>query len=235
MLSIVICDDMQEHLHHTERLVRDALSEYPHEIILFSDPEEMMRLICDEAIKPDIAVLDIMLGQEDGISLAQELHRLLPHCQIIFISGYPQYISESYQAPHVWYLLKSDAEKYMKQALERAIDSMNGGYPNQGLIAKSGGKTFVLPLHEILYLERVGRKTRIVCLDTEYTVSGSPQTLILPGTESSFVHCHQGYWVNLQKIKALEREEFVLQNDTRIPISRSCRDEARERFFARFL
>ena len=38
------------------------------------------------------------------------------------------------------------------------------------------------------------------------------------------------YWVNKEKIAAMERDEFVLCDGTRVPISRSWRAAARTAF-----
>ena len=51
---------------------------------------------------------------------------------------------------------------------------------------------------------------------------------------AGFVRCHQGYWVNEAGIVGLERDTFLLADGSRIPISRSFRDDARGRFFARY-
>ena len=40
--------------------------------------------------------------------------------------------------------------------------------------------------------------------------------------------------MNLRHVHALEKNEFVLTDGSRIPISRSYREEARRQFFQRF-
>ena len=37
---------------------------------------------------PDILLADVRMPKMDGITLAKEIHKLLPHCKIVFISAY---------------------------------------------------------------------------------------------------------------------------------------------------
>lgn len=232
MVKVAICDDNPEHLHLTEEFVRKELSSYSTEISLFSDARELTDRILQGYLSPDIAVLDVVLGKENGIECAKTINRHLPGCGVIFLTGYSEYASACYEADHVWFVLKSVAESYLGQALHRALAVSAGGTEKIGILAKAGGRSFFVPLGEVLCLSRVARKTQIVCEGRIFSVPGAPRTLINEKASPFFVRCHQGYWVNLQHVSALEKNEFVLTDGSRIPISRSFREEARDRFFA---
>ena len=231
MIKIAICDDNDQHLQYTAELVRKELSSHQIELSLFANAEDMLQFIIAEKQYPDIAVLDVVLGGEDGIQLAKKLNHLTPGCKIIFLTGYPDYASASYEADHIWFVLKSAVEVYLAPALQKALAVSEENL--LGITAKTGGKTFFIPLGDILYLDRVGRKARIVCKDGIYPVSGKPASLINERIGEYFVQCHQGYWINLRQVKALEKNESVFEGDLRIPISRTFREDARARFFAR--
>ena len=234
MVRLAICDDQPEHLRYTASLIRRELNSYILEIDSFPNAGQLLKCLQAGDYAPDVAVLDIELGPASGIDIAKELNRLLPSCRIIFLSGHAEYTSASYEAEHIWFVLKSQADAYFGQALRKAISSSPSGESALGIVAKNGGKSFFLPLGEVLYIDRVARRTRIVCREESYFVSGSPTELITEALVSSFVRCHQGFWVNLRNVRGLEREEFVLSNGARIPIGRTYRTQARERFFARF-
>ena len=234
MLKIAVCDDDSEHLRYTAALVQKQLASNIIETDLFTSARELIRSVEYDRYLPDIAVLDIKLGQENGIELAKQLNRLLPTCRVIFLTGYADYAPASYEARHVWFVLKSTAENYLGPALQRAIDASADIDSPVGLTAHRSGRSFFLPLGEILYIDRAARKTRIICKDAVYTVSDSPMTLIKGQSSPFFLRCHQGYWVNIRQIKGLERDEFILIDGSRIPISRTYREEARTYFFRRF-
>lgn len=232
MLKIAVCDDNPEHLKYTASLIQKELASSRLELELFSSANRLMSLVEGDHYRPDIAVLDIEIGPENGIDLAKQLNSAVPACKIIFLTGYADYAPASYEARHIWFVLKSGAEQFLGPALRRALEISDEPIPFLGITARTGGKSFFVPLGEILYLERFARKARIVCKNEIHLVSGSPAGLINERVAPFFIRCHQGYWVNLRQVSALDRDEFVLVDGTRIPISRSFRDSARSRFFA---
>ena len=231
MLKIAICDDNPEHLHYTASLIQKELSSFRLELETFSAASQLIKLVEEDNYTPDIAVLDIDLGPENGIDLAKRMNSLVPTCRIIFLTGFADYAPASYEARHVWFVLKSGADQFLGAALRRALDGMDDPSAVLGITVRTGGKSFFIPLGEILYLERYARKARIVCKNAVHLIPGSPSALINAHAAPFFVRCHQGYWVNIRQVTGLERDEFILVNGTRIPISRSFRDAARSRFF----
>ena len=242
MLTIAICDDNPVHLERTASLVRRETDASHTEIDCFSGWDSLQKVLASGDYKPDIAILDVVLEKQNpkagadrtGIDLARELNRMLPECRIIFLSGYPEYISASYEAKHVWFVLKSQAETYLGPALKKALSSSAATAGVPGIAVRNGKRSFFLPLEDILYIDRDGRKTRVVCKEESHLVSGTPASLISGAVRDSFVRCHQSYWVNLTAVRELDHEEFILHNGTRIPIGRTYRQDARERFFRRY-
>ena len=92
--------------------------------------------------------------------------------------------------------------------------------------------TLLISINQILFLERKGRKTRIQTEDAEVQTTQPPQELLTTAPPEQFIRCHQSYWVQTQKILALKNNDFYLQNDYRIPLSRTSRQKAKEQFFA---
>ena len=143
------------------------------------------------------------------------------------------YASEVYETRHVWMVLKSRMEEYMGRALRSALDAAEKK-DEPVLLLKSRSETLRIPLGEILYLSRVGRKAQIVTRTGVFYSSRRPAELLSGDLAAGFVRCHQGYWVNEAGIVGLERDTFLLEDGSRIPISRSYRDASRGRFFARY-
>ena len=231
MINIAICDDNADACRYTASLVEREMRAYAFETEIFSDTKALIDAISKAGYSPDIAILDIMIGEESGIALARQLKRQLPSCGIIFLTGYADYAPESFETEPVWFITKSTAETYLGPALQRAIERADSWKGRLGIVARSGGKRFFLPLNEVLYLDRFARRTRIVCRDGSYEISGRVESLLGDEVREYFIRCHQGYWVNLRHIAGLEKEEFVLTDGSRVPISRTYRDEARRRFF----
>lgn len=70
----------------------------------FLDVNEFIQYIMTEQV--DIAFLDILMDDADGISLAMEVKRIQPSCKIVFISSTKEFAIEAFQIYASGYLLK---------------------------------------------------------------------------------------------------------------------------------
>ena len=230
MLRIAICDDNKLHVARIKKLTEEILKEHKTEISEYSNANELLFKIEGTGYTPNIALLDIQMPDVDGISLAAELNHLAPECKIIFITSFIGYAPDVYSTEHVYYVLKSQLGSRLKNALEKAIESLNT--PKSFLQIKSGSTIVRVPVENILYLERELHKTRIVATDSVYMTNQSPADLLSAVAENnSFIHCHQSYWVNLRAVSKMESNAFTFSDGTSIPISRAHKPEAKAAFF----
>lgn len=230
MLQIAICDDDALHIAYIKRLTEDILKEKKIEITEYSGANELLFKIDGSDYIPDIALLDIQMPDIDGISLAKELNQIAPDCKIIFISSYLNYAPDVYDADHIYYVLKTQLEDRLPIALGKAVASINS--PHNFLLVKCGTSTTKIPVGRVLYIERNLHKTNVITSETTYTTSQSPADLLSAiAVKSTFIHCHQSYWVNSKAIKTMGSNSFLLYDGTEIPISRAQKSNARELFF----
>ena len=229
MLRIAIYDDTIEHCEQLSALLENELKGRGAEIERFPSSGELLRYITSGGYAPDIAFLGVRLWDGDGISLAEKLKELIPACRIVFLSDSLRPASEVYRVEHVWFILRSELPRFIGPALERAM-SVPESIRGRGILVKGRGKATFVPLEKLLYLERCRRKTLVRTLNGEYVSSEHPDSLLEGEAAESFIRCHMSYWVNRERITALERGEFVLTDGTRIPISRSFRAAARAAF-----
>ena len=237
MLTVAICDDNAAHLKKAEEMTAAALKGAEQSFVLreFSSAEELLTWTGSEEAFPDLAVLDIEMDGEDGISLAKKLNRLAPGCRIIFLTSYVDYAPDVYAAEHIWFVVKSRAQEHFDAAIRKALDSLQENEAAlPGILVRENGRTVFLDLEDVLYISKIGRKAQVKCLSGEHLDRKNPASLIPAGLQNRFLRCHQGYWVNLSQIAELDHEEFVLKDGSRIPISRTFREEAKRRFFERY-
>ena len=233
MIHIAICDDNSIHLQTAAKRVDTEMKQRDRKYSsrLFAGSEDLLSAV-NKGYTPDIAVLDIEMDGEDGISLARRLNGIVPDCRIIFLTGFIDYAPEVYEAEHIWFVVKKTADRFFPAAIQKALVSLDSSKaPAPSLITKEKGVSTVIPLDQILYISKVGRKTCVRTTEAEYYDYRKPSDLIHEDLDRYFLRCHQGYWINLKMIQELDHMEFVLKDGTRIPISRSYRDDARKRFF----
>ena len=224
MLPIAICDDEPMHRQRTAAVLQEKIAGYGPMLRLFASSAELLNAVETEGYAPRIAVLDIQMQEMDGISLARELNQKLPQCAVIFLTAFLSLATEVYEAKHVYFIVKSQLEARIERAVELALKQAE---EDPLLLYRCGTVQRAVASREVLYLERVLRRTRVKAAQFEDWVREAPETLLQGRLQALFVRCHQSYWVNLRHITAMERAVFVLSDWTQIPISRTFRDQAR--------
>lgn len=226
MYLIALCDDDVRHAQDILRRVEDHFGDGRQSVELFESSRQLLDRI-RQGYKPHIALLDICLPDINGIDLARQINRLLPECQIIFITSFLSFAPDAYDAEHLYFILKEQLDQRLTPALHRAVRSLEGrrGY----VFLQRDGSVYPVALRDVLYIERALRKTLVATAEGDYTSRQTPAELA--AEDGGFVRCHQSYWVNLSRVQCMEASCFVLENGRRVPISRTYRQQAKERFF----
>lgn len=232
-LNIALCDDDPQHLHYTEALLRQLLSDRGHsyELTAFTDPRRLLNAVESGDYVPALAVLDIDMGGIDGIALAKRLNALLSACRIIFLSGYSDFVSDVYEAEHAFFVLKDKAEQYMGKALDKALSA-----PEQDgnmLSLRFHGSSVAVRTEELIYVESAHRKLTLHTKERDYELSEKLAELESKLPEADFVRCHQSFLVNLRFVAGMDSKELLLTSGERLPVSRAHLKETRTRFLDR--
>ena len=104
--GIAICDDSEADREYLSGLVNRWAREAGHtaEIAAFDSVEQF--LFCyEEKSDYDILLLDIEMGEMDGVTMAKILRRENDTVQIVFITGYSEYIAEGYEVAALHHLM----------------------------------------------------------------------------------------------------------------------------------
>lgn len=101
-MRIIAVDDEKLAVDNITRMLRQA--EPGAEILGFTEPEDAFRYLSEN--KADIAFLDIEMGASSGIEIARECKMLCPQINIIFVTGYSQYMMDAFRLHASGYLMK---------------------------------------------------------------------------------------------------------------------------------
>lgn len=230
MIHIAICDDDGVQIRKTEKLIQQKAARFSPEIDLFSNGAELIRAVKKALYSPDLAVLDIHMPGNSGIEVAKTLNQLVPDCRIIFLTSFLGYATEVYETRHSYFILKSELDDRIDAALTKALEDK---VQEPRIRFREGRTVQAVAISELLYLERILKKTAIVlCSGKKHFTSAKAEELLKDVPPGRFIHCHQSFWVNTEKITGMKTDSFALINGEEIPISRSRKKEAREAFFA---
>lgn len=174
-------------------------------------------------------MLDLRLYDTTGIQVAQKLLEQHPQCQILFVSGFPSYVSDVYDVPHLVLILKDQLKAQLPKHLMRAVRRL-GEDRSLTLVTSEG--VYHLSPEDIMYLERLGRATNVVLQNGSIILCREMLKEIMQRLpEPRFCFCHTSYVVNLQHVTAHQRTEFQLRDGVTIPVSRANATHSKSDFF----
>ena len=166
--KIAICDDSQADRDYVASLVRRWASEGDRtaHIEAFSSAEGFLFHYAEES-DFDILLLDIEMGGMDGVTMAKRLRQSNDTVQIIFITGYSDYIAEGYEVAALHYLVKPLDENKLFSVLDRAAEKLQKN--EKVLHLELSGEMVRLPVHRIRWAEVSGNYVTIHA-NQDYTV-----------------------------------------------------------------
>ena len=122
MLRIGICDDLAD-----ARLMLRALLErilesqkVPVQFFEFSAGETLLGWYDHHVGELDILFLDMELHELDGMETARRLRQADSGLQLVFVTGYADYVFDGYSVGALGYLLKPPKQEQLEAVLERA-------------------------------------------------------------------------------------------------------------------
>ena len=215
--QFAICDDRPE----DSRLVASLAARWAQragaevELEIFPSAEAFL-FRYDERKDFDILLLDIEMTGMDGVELARTVRRDNEDVQIVFITGYSDYIAEGYEVSALHYLMKPVKEEKFDQVLTRAVSRLARNEPF--LTLELPGETVRVPLPEIRYLD-VQQNYVTVHAKKDYTLK-RPLAEFEAALDRRFYRVGRSCIVNLTCVRRVTRTEAELTSGELLPLPR---------------
>ena len=217
--KIAICDDSDADRRYIMDMVRSWASAAGHEMQIdgFPSAESFLFRYAGES-DYDILLLDIEMGAMDGVTMAKELRKSNDTVQIIFITGYSDYISEGYEVAALHYLMKPVNEEKLCLVLDRAAEKLAKN--ERVLNFEVSGEMVRVPIYQIRYADVLGNYVTVHAL-TDVTVKMTLGELEKQ-LDERFYRVGRSALVNLTQISRVTRAEIRLNDGTAIPLPRGA-------------
>lgn len=216
-MKLVICDDNPADIGYITGLIDEWKRRAGTAVELLSFPTaEALLFAWEENRDMDILLLDIEMGEMSGVKLARHLRQVGAKMQIVFITGYMDYIAEGYDVEALHYLLKPVTGERLSQVLDRAMERIRTREHMLQLTLQDG--VVRLSVYEIRYLEVMRNYTTIHGAE-DYSVKRSLNDLE-GELDGGFYRIHRSFIVNLRFVKRITRTEVILKDGTVLPLSR---------------
>lgn len=170
----------------------------------------------------DILLLDIEMGEMNGVDLARKLRQGNDRVQIVFITGYPDFMAQGYEVAALHYLMKPVSSEKLYGVLDRA--AANLARAQKRLCVTYDRRTDFVPLSKILYLEAQKQYVLIHAFDRTYRMKRSFGETV-GELDEYFVKCQRSFCVNLCHVTQIKRTGVLLKNGEEIPISRGMAEK----------
>ena len=166
----------------------------------------------------DILLLDIEMGAMDGVTMAKRVRQDNEAVQIVFITGYSDYISEGYEVAALHYLMKPVNREKLMMVLDRAMEKRK--QEERCLNLEASGEMVRIPFYEIRYLD-VHQNYVTVHAKADYTVK---RTLgdFEKELDERFFRVGRGMILNLKYIQRVTKTEVRLSDGTVLPLPRGA-------------
>ena len=218
---IAICDDRQEDREYVRQLTARWAQQRGNQVEMteFCSAEQFL-FSCPQP-DFDLLLLVIEMGEMDGVSLAKQVRRTNELMQIVFITGYSDYITEGYEVAALHYLMKPVKEEKLFVVLDRAVERLHKN--TKVLTLETSEEMVRVPLYQVSALE-VQRNYVTVHARQDYTVKKSLSEL-MEQLDERFFRVGRSAVVNLNDISRVTRSDIYLTDGRSIPLPRGAYDK----------
>ena len=217
-INITFCDDERVEITYLTALVHKWASARDF-VVRLSDYEsaESFLFAYEDDKTVDILLLDIQMKDMNGVELARQIRKNNEAVQIIFITGYPDFMAQGYEVSALHYLMKPIREDKLFEVLDRAVKRLEKS--EQTLLIQTADTVERVLLDDILFMEAFAHyvviHTKSAVLETRAGISEMEQS-----AGNAFVRCHRSYIVALNHINRITKTDIMLDNGKVIPLSR---------------
>ena len=219
MYRIAVCDDERADALYISSFIKKWASDHAVMVYVEEFPSaEAFLFEYEEDRTFDILFLDIEMQADgmNGIELAAKIRERDHAIQIVFVTGYMDYIAEGYDVEALHYLLKPVTQERLGSVLERAVQRVEDREKELCLQTSEG--IVRIPVNSIRYLE-VQRNYVTIYAEEPYTVKKTLGELEKE-LDESFFRTGRSFIVNLQFVKKITKSQVILKDGTQVPLSR---------------
>ena len=226
VLSIGICDDNQENRLSLRWLLENILEtqKMDHTIYEFSSGETLLVWMKRHSNEIDLLFLDIEMGKINGMETARQLRKNNDALQIVFVTGFSDYVFDGYGVEALGYLMKPPKREQLEAIISRTVAKLCKN-ADQVYSCHNGEVWYRIPYKEILYFESDRRKVNCVTSNNSYSFYGKLDGVTEELADFGFVRIHQRYLVRADAISQICANEVQIGTHT-LPISRSYHQAA---------
>lgn len=219
MLQVGICDDMGD-VRIKLRVLLERLLEAQSiqcQIFEFSSGEGLLAWYTKHCGELDLVFLDIEMGGINGMEAAKALREQDANIQLVFVTGYTDYVFDGYTVGALGYLIKPPQLGQLEETLTRALSALHRQEPKL-FFCRNGESFYRIPKEKILYFQSSGRLVTCVTRERRYPFYAKLDQ-VSQDVGEDFVRVHQRYLVRAGAVERIDSAQVTINGES-LPVSR---------------
>lgn len=232
-MNIAIADDRQQDQQAAEDyLFRFFSRQHPEvmeelHIFAFASAEELLAAFAPG--KFDMLLLDIYMADMTGMEAAEQVRLRDNQVPIVFLTTSREHLLEGYRVFAAGYLIKPLAEhpEDFMHTMEHIFPRLMEG--EKRLRVPQGGREVDVPIRKIIFVDINTQHNLSLHLGETVVDTTLPyarcQELLLQ--DSRFMECYHRVIINMDCVRHMGQDDFLMSDGTRVPISQRRKKEAK--------
>lgn len=212
-LRVAICDDSPADLQEIAALVAQYGKTHDITIATFTSVEAFLALAIRKSY--DVVLLDIIMAERDGYTVAKEMRLWETAPLVIFVTNSMEYTIRGYGVAFR-YLPKPIQYQQIDEALDAATERVFSGRYTFSV----NGIDHIVAIRDIYYFEVYGHWTTIHLADESFRVRTPLRSIRESLPQHLFGSPHSSYLVNFAHVRTASSARLSLTNGAVIPVSR---------------
>ena len=229
-MNIILIDDDIRYLEELRKTV-DILCRTERIQAKISDTDDPREVIEDELWKKnDVILLDIDMPKLSGIELASQINALKGDAEkpyIIFVTERDGMVFEALREQPYSFVRKSAIEDLVP-CFKRIESRLNA---EDTFAIHTAGAINRIPVREIMSLAKQGNYVVYHTVSVELKERSSLDEKFNALKDYGFIRIHVGCAVNPRFIRTVEADYVILEDDTRLAVSRAYKKTVKKDFF----
>lgn len=220
MIRLAFCDDDKSVLGELKGLLDRYCTKRSREIAYdsFCSSLELLAEI-EKGVRYDILFLDVILPNENGITIAKEIRQYDSVVKIIFLTSSSEFAVQSYTVGAYYYQVKPIWEESFFRLMDSAVSECRKEQERSLILRCKSGITRI-DLDRLEYCEVLGR-TLLFHMENGRVLESAGSMDKLCGQlsqYSNFVRPHRSFLVNMEYIQKISYKAITMENQAEIPI-----------------
>lgn len=225
---IGVCDDLEVERAILIGMIQDYCRRQGlrSRILLYASGDELLADF--QPGKFHILFLDIYMPGTSGMETARRIRRSDTICAIIFATTSQEHGLDSYDVQASDYLVKPFAAEDVEDALNWCVTSTMTLARSLEVQTESG--TRLVSIRELRYIEIQGHTAYLHTRDEVLPLRRGLDELEQEIGHDDFLRCHRSFLVNMNYIRWVEKNAFLLLDGEEVPIGSTVGSKVKDRW-----